>query len=75
MNDDLARSVEPRKQSAGELESEIERIRTEIQAADNRDQLRLLANELKNALWKMDDLERELHRDDRRVLAPLFFEL
>jgi hypothetical protein len=69
--DDLARSVDPSKQTR-ELENEISRIRTEIQASDNRERLRLLANELNQALWRMDDLERELH--DLRHNVPLFFQ-
>ena len=72
--DDLARSVDPCKEMAQELESAINRIRTEIQAADNRKQLHLLANELKQALWRMDDLERELHVHDLHSSVPLFFQ-
>jgi len=70
--DDLARSVDPSKQKTWELENEIKRIRTEIQASDNRERLHLLANELNKALWRMDDLERELH--DLHGLVPLFFQ-
>ena len=70
--DDLARSVDPSEQKARELENEIRRIRREIQASDSREKLRLLANELNGALWRMDDLERELHDLDRPV--PLFFQ-
>lgn len=74
MNDDLARSVDPCKEMAQELESEIKRIRTEIHTADNRKQLQLLANELKKALWKMDDLDRELYVHDLQSAIPLFFQ-
>jgi hypothetical protein len=69
--DDLARSVDPSNKTR-ELEKEIRRIRTEIQASDSRERLRLLANELNRALWRMDDLDRELHDLDRPV--PLFFQ-
>ena len=74
MADDPVRSVDPCKQMAQELASEIKRIRTEIQAADNRKQLHLLANELKQALWRMDDLDRELHIHDLHASIPLFFQ-
>jgi hypothetical protein len=69
--DDLARSVDPSNQTR-ELENEITRIKTEIQTSDSRERLRLLANELNNALWRMDNLERELH--DLHGLVPLFFQ-
>jgi hypothetical protein len=69
--DDLARSVDPSNQTR-ELENEITRIKTEIQTSDSRERLRLLANELNKALWRMDDLERELH--DLHGLVPLFFQ-
>jgi hypothetical protein len=69
--DDLARSVDPSNKTR-ELEKEIRRIRTEIQTSDSRERLRLLANELNRALWRMDDLDRELHDLDR--LVPLFFQ-
>ena len=69
--DDLARSVDPFNKTR-ELENEIRRIRTEIQASDSRERLRLLAKELNQALWRMDDLERELH--DLHGLVPLFFQ-
>jgi hypothetical protein len=69
--DDLARSVDPSNQTR-ELENEIRRIKTEIQTSDSRERLRLLANELNKALWRMDDLERELH--DLHGLVPLFFQ-
>jgi hypothetical protein len=69
--DDLARSVDPSNKTR-DLENEIRRIRTEIQASDSRERLRLLAKELSNALWRMDDLERELH--DLHGLVPLFFQ-
>jgi hypothetical protein len=74
MDDDLARSVNPCKQMAQELESEIKRIRTEIQTTDNRKQLQLLANELRNALWRMDDLDKELRVHDLYSSVPLFFQ-
>ena len=69
--DDLARSVDPFNKTR-ELENEIRRIRTEIQASDSRERLRLLAKELNQALWRMDALERELH--DLHGLVPLFFQ-
>ena len=69
--DDLARSVDPSNKTR-ELQNEITRIKTEIQASDSRERLRLLANELNKALWRMDDLERELH--DLHSLVPLFFQ-
>lgn len=69
--DDLARSMDPSNKTR-ELESEIRRIRREIQASGSRERLRLLANELTRALWQMNDLERELHDLDRPV--PLFFQ-
>lgn len=69
--DDLARSVDPSNKTH-ELEREIKRIGTEIQASDSRERLHLLANELNRALWRMDDLERELHDVHRH--APLFFQ-
>ncbi len=69
--DDLARSVDPFNKTR-ELENEIKRIRTEIQSSDSRERLRLLAKELNQALWRMDDLERELH--DLHGLVPLFFQ-
>jgi hypothetical protein len=68
---DLARSVDPFNKTR-ELENEIRRIRTEIQTSDSRERLRLLAKELNQALWRMDDLERELH--DLHGLVPLFFQ-
>jgi hypothetical protein len=70
--DDLARSVDPSKQKTWELENEIKRIRTEIQASDDRERLRMLANELGRALWRMNDLDRELCDLERP--APLFFQ-
>jgi hypothetical protein len=70
--DDPARSVDPSEQRTRELENEIGRIRTEIQASDSRERLRLLANELNRAMLRMDDLERELHDSHRPV--PLFFQ-
>jgi hypothetical protein len=69
--DDLARSVDPSNKTR-ELENEIKRIRTEIQASDSRERLRLLANELTRTLWRMNDLERELRDLDRPL--PLFFQ-
>jgi len=69
--DDLARSVDPSSKTR-ELENEIKRIGTEIQASDNRERLHLLANELNKALWRMDDLERELH--DLHHNVPSFFQ-
>jgi predicted nucleic acid-binding Zn-ribbon protein len=69
--DDLARSVDPSNKTR-ELENEIKRIRTDIQTSDSRERLRLLANELSRALWRMNDLERELRDLDRPV--PLFFQ-
>ncbi len=74
MADDPARSMDPCKQMTQELESEIKRNRKEIQTADSRKQLQLLANELRNALWRMDDLERELHVHDLHAPVPLFFQ-
>ena len=71
MNDDLARSVDPNSKTR-ELENEIKKIRTDIQTSDSRERLRMLANELTRALWKMSDLERELRDLDRPV--PLFFQ-
>ena len=68
---DLARSVDPFNKTR-ELENEIRRIRTEIQASDSRERLRLLAKELNQALGRMDNLERELH--DLHGLVPLFFQ-
>jgi predicted nucleic acid-binding Zn-ribbon protein len=69
--DDLAPSVDASNKTR-ELENEIKRIRTAIQASDSRERLRLLAKELNKALWRMDDLERELRDLDRPV--PLFFQ-
>ena len=74
MNDDLARSTDPCQQMAQKLESDIQRIRTEIQAADNRKQLHLLANELQQALGKMDDFERGLNVHDLPTLVAPFFQ-
>lgn len=71
---DPARPMDPCKQMAQELESDIKRITTEMQAADNRKQLHLLANELKQALWRMDDFDRELHVHDLEYSIPLFFQ-
>jgi hypothetical protein len=72
MDDDPARSADPSKQTR-ELENEIRRIRREIQTSDNRQRLRLLANELNRAFLRMDDLDVELRDFDRPV--PLFFQL
>ena len=69
--DDLARSVDASNKTR-ELQNEIWRIRTEIQASDSRERLRLLANELNKALGRMDDLESELH--DLHHNVPLFFQ-
>jgi hypothetical protein len=69
--DDLARSVDASNKTR-ELQNEIRRIRTEIQASDSRERLRLLANELNKALGRMDDLEGELH--DLHHNVPLFFQ-
>jgi hypothetical protein len=74
MDDAPARSMDPCRQMAQELETEIKRIRTEIQSTDNRQQLRLLAHELRKALWRMDDLDRELHVPDLQFSVPLFFQ-
>jgi Skp family chaperone for outer membrane proteins len=74
MADDPTRSVDACKQMTQELESEIRRIRTEIQTADSRKQLQLLADELRKALWRMDDLDRELHVHDLHASVPLFFQ-
>jgi hypothetical protein len=74
MDDAQARSVDPCKQTAQELETDIKRITTEMQAADSRKQLHLLANELKQALWRMDDFERELHVPELEYSIPLFFQ-
>jgi hypothetical protein len=73
MDDDPARSVDLSNQKTRELENETRGSSTEIQASDSRERLRLLANELNQALWRMDDLERELH--DLRHNVPLFFQL
>lgn len=72
MDDDPARSMDPSRQKTRELENEIRRIGKEIQASDDRERLRLLANELTKALWRMNDLDKELHDLDRPV--PLFFQ-
>lgn len=71
MDDYLARSVDTVKQTAHELETEIKRIRTELQAPGNREPSPLLMNELRKALGRMDDLERQL-KDLRSPVAPFF---
>jgi hypothetical protein len=73
MNDDLARSLDPCKQNAEQIETEITRIKTKIQTADDREQLRLLARQLSDALLRMDGLQKqeipELHSP-----TPIFFQ-
>jgi hypothetical protein len=71
MDDYPARSVDTLKQRAHELETEIKRIRTEIQAAGNRERRPLLMNELRKARCRMDDLERQVD-DVRSPVAPFF---
>lgn len=50
MDDYPARSVGTLKQRAHELETEVKRIRTEIQAAGNPERRPLLMNELRKAV-------------------------
>ena len=69
--DDLARSVDPSGKTR-ELENEIKTIGTGMQASDHRERHHMLANELNKALWRMDDLQRELH--DLHDNVPLFFQ-
>ena len=71
MDDYPARSVDTLKQRAHELETEIKRIRTEIQAAGNPERRPLLMNELRKARCRMDDLERQVD-DVRSPVAPFF---
>ena len=73
MDDWSARSVNGLKQIAQELENEVSRILAEIHTTDNLERLRMLVKELRRAMWKMEDLQRQLH--ELRSPAPLVFEL
>lgn len=65
--DDLARSVDPSNKTR-ELQNEITRIKTEIQASDSRERLRLLANELNKALCG----EWTIWRENSTICTVLF---
>ena len=71
MGDYLARSVDTLKQRAHELETQIARIRADIQAAGHPEQRPLLLGELNKVVCGMDDLNRQLD-DVRSPVAPFF---
>jgi hypothetical protein len=73
VDDWSTRSVNGLKQIAQELENDISRILIETKTTDSLERLRMLMNELRRAMWKMEDLQRQLH--ELRSPAPLVFKL
>ena len=73
MDDYAACSVDTLKQTARELETEIRRIRIEIQSTGDREPRTPLMNELRKALGRMDDLERQLNNLSSPVASFFLF--
>ena len=73
MDDWSTRSMNGLKKIAQEVENDISSILAEIQTADSLERLRVLVNELRKGIRKMEDLQRQLH--ELRSPAPLVFKL